>query len=266
MLLNSRIIYCWIVCMFMVKTTFTQIDTGFIRHLSENQLKNEHWTYLNEVKIRQDSLEYFKAKFHLQYENDSLFLHSFDKSFDLFYKDTSALYLACLHFLKTNSKDREKWFGRILDDMTVNQYELHPIVHMYYYSLHPVDVDISQIPEQLQKDMNSYKKADKKKPILASTLSAIIPGLGELYIGNKKVFGTRLIALGLMAFQTVESLLTLGFKHPLTIIDGGFFSAFYVTNIVGVYYDTKAKKTETKNQFLINASNYFSAVYQYQLY
>ena len=58
---------------------FSQFDLNFINYLSENHLKNEHFTYLNKQKREDnvDSAAYLKAKFYLQYTDDSLFFDSF---------------------------------------------------------------------------------------------------------------------------------------------------------------------------------------------
>lgn len=245
-----------------------QINLGFVKHLSENELKSEHWTYLNQIKSSNDSVEYFKAKFHLQYGNDSLFLESFRECYDLFCSDTNAFWIANIHFLKTTNTYRDIWFDKISPDFKKyqNRPELDPLIEVYLYTQHVESVDTSQIEDVLLPDFLKFKKATKKKPILAAIFSAFVPGLGELYIGNHRSFGNKLVLLGLFGIQTAESISKLGSFHPLSIVNVGFITTFYTVNIIGSYHDTKVKKTETKNQFLINASNYYSSTFLHQLY
>lgn len=244
---------------------FSQIDLGFIRHLSENNLKKEHWTYINEVNCAKDSTEYHKAKFYLQYHQDSLFLESFKRSSNLFLNDSFAVNYACVYFIKNLTISREDWFlnfKRIdsVKAVTNNFYQLYQICES------PSVSDTNSIPQVLQKDFLLYVKAYSKKPIVAACLSAIIPGLGELYIGNFRAFISKLISQSIFGFQIVEVVKKVGILHPLSILNSGFFMTFYGVNIIGSYRDTKLKMKDTKNQYLINVSNHYTLINKYTLY
>lgn len=243
-----------------------QINPQFIKHLIDKNLKLEHWRYLNTSES--DSIEFYKAKFHLQYDNDSLFFLSFDQSKKMFCSDSKAFNYASLIFLKRTDYTRDLWFNGILSDSIVkNKIDPEdPLFKMYLFSLDPMNVDTSLIPKNLQQSFINYQTKFKKHPLLAASLSAIVPGLGELYIGNNRTFSAKFTSLGILAAQTLESNFKFGFLHPLTFINLSFFSTFYVTNIWGAYHDTKMNKIETKNQFLIHAANHYSTSLHYSLY
>jgi hypothetical protein len=244
---------------------FGQIDFGFVRHLSENTLRNEHWSYINTTKSSMDSIEYLKAKFYLQYEEDSLFLSCFNRCASLFVKDSNALNFCQLYFIKKLNAKREDWFNSFEkgDSLLANE---NALFQLYKVTESAAVSDTSLIPLELQPDFLKFKKAHSKKPYLAAIFSAIVPGLGELYIGNYKSFGAKFTSLSIFGLQTAESIDKLGFLKPLSMFNLGFFTAFYGANIVGAYRDTKSKTKEFKDQFLIHVSNYYSQLSQPVLY
>lgn len=245
--------------------SFTQINTDFVRHLSDNNLKTEHWQYItNQSTTSEDSIDYFKAKFYLQYSNDSLFLETFDRCSTLFTTDTTLVFFTSLYFLKQTSENRAHWFDKILKQQP--SIASHPIFETYFSTKDPTKVDTSNLPDELKPDFLQFKKAFKKRPWIAASFSTVVPGLGKFYIGNYKTGTSSFLSLSLLGLQSAESIVKLGIKHPLSLIDIGFFSTFYISSIVGAYLDTNAKKKETKNQYLIHASTYYSTVYQYSLY
>ena len=255
---KSSRIFCFIWISFLgVNGVFGQIDFGFVRHLSQNNLRNEHWFYINATKSSTDSIEYLKAKFYLQYEEDSLFLSSFNKCASLFVKDSTALNCSQLYFIKKMNANRENWFNSFekWDSLLANG---NALFQLYKLTESPAFSDTSLIPLDLQLDFLKFKKAHSKKPYLAAIFSAIVPGLGELYIGNYKSFGAKFTSLSIFGLQSAESIHKLGLLKPLSIINMGFFTAFYGANIVGAYRDTKSKTKEFKDQFLIHVSKYYS--------
>lgn len=255
-----------ILCSFCFQTTMnSQINLEFVKHLSVNNLKNEHWIYIEELHSTKDSIAYLKSKFYLQYEQDSLFLESVNNCIPLFLNDSNALNFSCIYFLKDVRKNRDSWF-QILDKNRSFFSDSNFFLRTYQFTINPVIIDTSLIPAILQNDFLKYKKAFSKKPVLAATFSALIPGLGELYIGNFKTFGAKLTSHVIFGLQIVESVSILGLISPLPVLNIGFFTAFYGANIIGSYRDTKRKITDTKNQFLINASNYYSLHNHYSLY
>ena len=253
----SRICFFVFISFFGGTKLYGQVDLGFVRHLSENKLRNEHWKYINHANSSSDSIEYLKAKFYIQYEEDSLFLNSFNKCIDLFVKDSVALNYTHLYFIKRIGANRAIWFNSVeKNDSLISN--LNEIVQLYKITENPVESDTAFISEELQVDFLKFSKAFSKKPALAAFLSAIVPGLGELYIGNFKSFGAKFTSLSIFGLQSAESIHKLGLLKPLPLLNLSFFTAFYGANIVGAYRDTKSKTNEFKDQFLIHVSNYYS--------
>jgi hypothetical protein len=254
---SSRIFWFIWISFLGANGVFGQIDFGFVRHLSENNLRNEHWSYINTTKSSTDSIEYLKAKFYLQYEEDSLFLTSFSKCASLFLKDTNALNFCQLYFITKMNDDRDNWFHLFekRDSLLANG---NFLFQLYKVTESAAVSDTSIIPLELQTDFLKFKKAHSKKPYVAAIFSAVVPGLGELYIGNYKSFGAKFTSLSIFGLQTAESIHKLGFLKPLSMFNLGFFTAFYGANIVGAYRDTKSKTKEFKDQFLIHVSKYYS--------
>ena len=265
MKLNKLVSFIFLMFQFS-SCLYSQFNLKFIEYLSENNLKNEHFTYLltNENDSNLDSLEYLKAKFYIQYEEDSLFIDSYFKSVELCNSDTLVMNKASIYFLKSINQYKENWFN-------IDTSILESNLSKYIFNLHqctkiPNLKSLSLIPEKLVLDYKKYYKYSRKSPLLAASLSTLIPGLGQLYIGNVKSFTTRITTQTLLAFQFLESNKKIGLYHPISILNASFFSVFYFVNIIGTYRDTNDKKEEFKNQFLINASNYLSVRTDFPLY
>lgn len=90
------------------------------------------------------------------------------------------------------------------------------------------------------------KQVNKKTPLKAALLSAVVPGLGKFYAGKKgqalvTMFST--IGIGLLAF---ENYYRGGVKSPQFIVSGTVFTIFYFGNIVGSAYSVKSVKRKNK--------------------
>jgi hypothetical protein len=228
------------------------MDMKFLNHLSDNDLKQEHYTYLNKLKTTPDSIDYAWAKFHLKYQNDSLFLNTFKRGGSLFLMDSLAIEEASAYFLTKPKSLADKWFH----DVLVDQSKAGRLAYLYYSAYFPQTIEIQDIPDHLQVDFFRLQKAHSKSPLLSASLSAIIPGAGKLYIGNKRSFAITLMSVSFMGLQTLESYTRLGVKHPLTILNAGFFTMFYVTNVLGSYRATRVKENEIRQYYLNRAASY----------
>jgi TM2 domain-containing membrane protein YozV len=100
-----------------------------------------------------------------------------------------------------------------------------------------------------------------KSPLKAALLSALVPGLGKVYIGKTRIGFNAFIMNGVFAFQTYESIHKLGVKHPLSIINLLLSSFFYASNVYGSYRDAKYFKKEKLQQLNNDASNYYANEY-----
>lgn len=167
----KRVLYATFYCL-LLNTSLAQVNSSFIQHLSSNALKTEHWTYLQQLP-KSDSSLYYTAKFHLQYGNDSAFISTTQQCSSLFLSDTLAVDYTSHYFIDKPNPFRTIWFESILD---AKEFEVPGISYIYYSSLHPHEARMDYIPIPLQKDFLKFSDVDTKRPFLAATLSAIVPG------------------------------------------------------------------------------------------
>lgn len=246
-----------------VARAHAQADPGFINHLGKNGLQREHFSYLGQQPPC-DSTSYDLARYFLQYPNDSLFFRSFRKSEPLFFADTSAFNIASLHFL--SGDHRSRWF-----DSAVVKAAFVPHTAARAWDIHrsvvaPLDFDIENLPSGLQEDFRLYRRAASRKPLASLAMSAAVPGLGKLYIGNRRSAGITFISLAVLGLQSYESYRKMGLTHPLTVINLGFLATYYTVNLFGSFRETKMKSRELRNQYLMHASTYYRYKYPDQLY
>ena len=234
---------------------FSQYDQDFIRHLSREKLQREHLTYLEEGNFQNDSSAYYKAKYYLQYADDSLFFVQIKAVKSLFFSDTLAMDYACHYFLTKAEKVRVYWFDSLLSGTEMRYHSR--IERFYAYSREPKEVPADSIPRPLKENFEKYRKLAAKKPGFAALASAVVPGSGKAYIGNYRSFGTGFISLAVFFLQGRESYLKKGLTHPLTLLNAGFFGTVYVVNVYGSFRECRQKTQEFKNQYLIDVSNYF---------
>lgn len=251
-----------LVVLFITFSSFGQIDSAFVEHLSREQLKIEHWTYLNSFETKNDSTNYYISKYHLQYGEDSSFLSSLSRSQSLILSDRLVVDYANHYFLPKDNSFSDQWFNTIQAKPNATT----EIPFIYYSAYNSNEVDINLIPENLKRDFLRLQRADRKSPLLAATFSTIVPGTGKLYIGSARSFLITFVSLSILGLQTWESYSRFGVKHPLTIINGGLFSLYYVTNIFGSYRETKTKKNNRRKQYLIDASNHYHTTSTTRLY
>lgn len=242
---------------------FAQFDNQFVSHLSKHELQREHLTYLQTFK-ESDSISFHLAKYYLQYPDDSLFFNYFQKSTTHFQSDTNALNLASIYFV--NSPKSKLWFDTCLNQSLVVPNISKQLMNVQNSIDHPKEFNFQLLPEKLQVDFQKYQKISAKKPIVAMSLSALVPGLGKLYIGSKKSFTVTLLSMTVLGLQSYESYRSKGISHPLTLINLGFFTTYYAVNLFGSYRETKLKRKELKTQYLINASDYYRYKYRPSLY
>ncbi len=251
-----------ILCPF--QTLFAQVDTYYLQHLSEKSLKVEYLAYLQKVEASEDSLSYYLSKYYFQYGNDSLFIRSALKSKEIIRQDTTLLVHYSKSFLNPLAHNNNDWFSTILDTTLLVNEELKQLNLVYNLSQKPLKE--ANLPLQLQHDYNLFYKSTKKKSIVAAVFSTIIPGSGMLYLNKPKAFASSFAIVGGLGYQTFESYRILGLNHPLTIINGAFFTGFYLVNIIGSYLEVKKHQKEQKKQFLIHASTYYTDTYPSSLF
>jgi TM2 domain-containing membrane protein YozV len=89
----------------------------------------------------------------------------------------------------------------------------------------------------------------QKSAFVSGLLSAVVPGLGKMYVGQKKEGITAfltVVPLGLLVFENVYKT---GWNKPQTIVVSGLFSIFYIGNIFGSIYSSKAYYQNQNEKF-----------------
>jgi TM2 domain-containing membrane protein YozV len=244
----------WIALIFCSHAVGAQINGKFIEHLTSYSLQTEHRTYLTSIKNDSDSLHYFEANYYLSYFNDSLFLQHYFKSKTLCQNDTNLLKRAGLLMLnEAGNKIRAVWFESLPpNSATATLQRLTTIYLAANYPNHLSDDGI--FSEGLRKTFRSYKKAVNKKPVLAASMSALLPGLGKIYAGKTISGLSALLINSAYALQGWESYNKLGIRHPLTIFNAAAFTIFYFSNIYGGYKCIIDLRRERKKQFIKDAT------------
>ncbi|MDP2385867.1 MAG: hypothetical protein Q8M29_05830 [Bacteroidota bacterium] len=241
-----------VVCLFFCLKISSQVDLNFVKHLSSNGLKNEHVSYLTSSTTSSDSLHYLTCKYYLQYHDDSLFFEHLYSSVDLSSRDCLLVNAATVYYFKQSDQYTRKWIEFV--DQNVDSTRRSK---QFVTILKQADSGAFEfVSLQLDSDMRNYKKALKKKPLLAATMSAVVPGLGKAYIGRKRAFGITLAAHLLYGVQTYESIKRLGIKNPVSIFNIGMLGLMYSANIYGSFIETKKNKKEKYHQLLNHGSDY----------
>ncbi len=247
---------------FCTVNLFAQVDYSFLKHLSNSNLKTEHYHYLlNECK-NEDTLNYLLAKYYLQHKNDSLFFSYYSKAKSISATDSNLINCASIYFFKQNNSSCFQWKEKLDDKYLINSSQKQflnavndeQIIHLNYGN------------KLLQTHFYEYKKSLTKKPWVAASLSALIPGLGKAYINSYRSFAITLFTHVMYGLQLNESVKKFGFQHPLTIANIALFGVFYSANIYGSYTETKKRKTEKLHQLLHDASDHFYINYGNILY
>jgi hypothetical protein len=105
---------------------------------------------------------------------------------------------------------------------------------------------------------NEYEKMPRHSPFLAGIYSALIPGLGKLYLGYKQQALSAFLENGFLGAQAAESYFRAGVSSPRFIITAGLFSLFYGGNIWGSILLAKKQKRDHRKQIDYEVFEYYS--------
>jgi hypothetical protein len=252
--------------MFGYSDAQTMSHNAIVKQLALNNKKLEHFYYLSE-KMEESKLQhYYLAKYYLQCDNDSMAFAEINQCNDLFFSDTNTVgYTTCYFLSKPISNSYQSlWFDKIKNYQNSIIQEMYNIYKID--TLKPKDILVKNYKYVLHNSVANYKQRAKKNPILSASMSAIVPGLGKVYSGQSRIAIGNFAANILFGFMSVESIKKLGLKHPISIINILFTSAFYGANIYGSYRDTQYFKKEHLYQLYKDAYNYYSVVYYPNLY
>lgn len=241
-------------------------DFNFISHLAKNNLFVEAEREKQAMFLKpgidplyKDSVNFFLGMGYYEdnklTEARELFLKVSDQVF-FYYK---ARYLAGIIDTERNLADSAITNYNSIDESTnadlneLKQFELSGLyllkkdyrrfdsVSMLANFKNPV---ISEEFQNLKNYALIDKKIKRKSALLAGTLSAIVPGLGKVYVGNNGQALASFLTCGLMGAVAAENYVHFGIKHPQTIFFTGIFGLFYIGNIWGSAVSVQVVKTE----------------------
>jgi hypothetical protein len=245
----------FLLCLMFSSFCNGQLDTGFVNYLSEQELQNEHWTYLNSFP-NTDSLAYYKTKFALQYEELNLLEKSIQTCRSLVYNDTLLLNEISLFYLSSGeSKYASNWFHSIESDSVCEITK--SLTFLYKIACLDELPDSVFIPEVFMEPWGKYQHIKSKKKSTA-ILCSIIPGMGELYIGKRKSFLIEFLSTSVMGLQIVETVSKGAVLSPLLVVDLSLFALFYGSNFVGVLHDLKREIQHQRLNFLNYVWEYYA--------
>jgi hypothetical protein len=107
--------------------------------------------------------------------------------------------------------------------------------------------NFSEEESRLEATYLKLKSHKKKNPIKAAVLSAILPGSGKWYAGNKGQAITSFFSFALPAAIATEAYFKSGSKSVLFIASSIVTSIFYGGSIIGSAYATKRVETNFNN-------------------
>jgi hypothetical protein len=181
-------------------------------------------------KINLKNPNYIEAKFFEGISN--CYLNKFDAAKNVFLnlETSDSLLIATRNFELAGLSLIQRDF-KSFDKLTSNFSE------KYY--------QISKQQASLLDHKTKIQKFQRKSPLKAGILSALLPGLGKLYVGQQLGQGiSTFIQNAVFGIQTIEAYRKAGPKSARFIIYGSLFSVFYVGNIWGSALSVSIKRQE----------------------
>lgn len=247
------------ICVLFSIWASAQLNLDFLQHLRNENMQIEEITYINSLHLPAKQLSLLTSDYYLRYKLDSSFLETYQSVKNEFQQDSNRMALASAYFLSRKTI-RKKWFEQ--NNLPVENVRLTEVFNFYKNVQQGKQMNITTLPDPLHQSYTVYQKAHKRSPLLAASLSAVVPGLGKAYNGKHRRFLATLLTNGMLSYQTYESIKKLGPKHALSITNMIIASVFYLSNVYGSYHDIQLFKRESKNQLLLDASNFYSSEFR----
>lgn len=178
--------------------------------------------YLDDVSNK--SGFYHKSRFFSAYNN--IYLKKFDKAKtilnDIDVRDSLKLELKNFQLA-----------GIALLNKDLELYKKHSSSFKYKSYL------LSKEERKLDEFENEMSRFNRKSPVVAGVLSAIVPGAGKFYVNKFGGGLSAFLATTIFGVITYENYRKAGIKNYKTIMFGSIFSFFYIGNIYGSIYAVK---------------------------
>jgi hypothetical protein len=266
-IVNKKIINlcCVLLIIFAVPASAT-IDTSFVQYLANNAKHTELRYYLQMNDTKDVASNYQWAKYFLLTNQDSAFMQYFQKSKILFVQDTLAMgYVSCYFLQKNNGNvHAANWFAALQHYSVPAVQQIKNIYEIQL--LASKNIQPNSYPNVLQESVLRYKKTASKNPTKAAILSAVIPGTGNLYTGQKHIAVQTFASTALFVGAATESVVKTKVNSALSIFTLFLGSLFYGSNVYGAYRDAQYFKQEHLQQLFLDAYNYYSTAYYPSLY
>lgn len=240
-----------------------QDEEEFYQHLLEEHLFNEGLFVLSNLEPSKDTSRAYLEKAFIYhrigfpdsaitfYNKTSLALITSEK----FYKNYLGLSFQLGNFEAVDNYLQQ--FPQISPELEKIKISLNMVKGKYG----PEELGNLNIPMDISHSYERFYENDRKSAALAGIYSAVVPGLGKLYIG-KKVQGINMfMANAAFALQAYESYRKRGIDSPRFIVFGSLFSVFYLSNIIGSIIGTKKSKRDSKRQLKHDLSQYYISDY-----
>lgn len=242
---------CFIVFMLLTRAVFaTEFDSLFYAHLKNNNLHLERYSFLKqELKdgaalAKETSLDYYKL---IRMFNDSASFSNIN--FEQLSKDTSNLklgYYLSIHF--RNQAISNYFLAHLKPSISTSTFQVLNECYEVMYQSKTSGIHHSEFA-----NIQGYRQQmERKKAWLAALLSAVLPGMGKVYLGQKQTGYTELAMCLLLGIVPVEILLVGGVITAGVIVGAALFIPFYISGIYGAAVVKRAElrrcNRELKNE------------------
>lgn len=126
-------------------------------------------------------------------------------------------------------------------------------------NIHKDTTQIAYSPS-MEKIREEYESAPHHSPVLAGLYSAVIPGLGKWYLGDKHQAISAFAVNMLLAGQSIESYVRAGPGSARFIVSASLFGLFYGGNILGSILTAKKQRHDYFKQIDYEIFNFYNAI------
>lgn len=221
-------------------------DFHFVSYLIGNGMKEEATTLINNRKADCDSMRFLKAYTYynvMELDSAAKYYTAVGKNSPL---RTESLFFGSVANLHLEQPNIAENLLNLVDDTSamvrnLAMFERAGIKLLqrdfkgFEDCMKLVDTNDYRISSEVAEFTRIKKELQKrdKSPLLAATMSAIIPGAGKVYTGNLGEGIATFLTTGSLIAVTAENWYKSGFYDWKTILFGTLSACFYIGNIYG---------------------------------
>jgi hypothetical protein len=124
-------------------------------------------------------------------------------------------------------------------------------------SLNTNGIDMDKVDKNLLNFYNESFNLNRKSPVLAGFMSAIIPGSGKIYTNRWKDGIIAFVFIGATSYQTYRGFHQKGIKSAYGWIMGSVGFSFYLGNIYGSAKSAKNYNENQRSKYVEKVSDYY---------